>query len=59
MREELDIRTKSKWVKSIEHMVINSKIKQKEEGANVIVQCYSVVTLSHAGLETEEHDNVD
>jgi len=31
-------------------MVINSKINQKEEGVNVIVQCYPMVKLPHAGL---------
>jgi hypothetical protein len=30
-------------------MVINSKIQQKEEGVNVIVQWYAMVKLSHGG----------
>jgi hypothetical protein len=31
-------------------MEISSKMNQKEEGVNIIVQCYSVVKLTHAGL---------
>jgi hypothetical protein len=35
-------------------MVINSKINQKEEGVKVIVQCFSMIKLPHAGLGDQE-----
>jgi hypothetical protein len=42
-------------------VVINSNIKpkKKEEVVNIIVQCYSMVKLPHAGWETKGHKNVD
>jgi hypothetical protein len=30
-------------------MEVRSKLNQKEEGVNVIVQCYSMVKLSYSG----------